>query len=122
MPPPHQETERIDMLTLKEIDDCTHHASDFGNGHIELTLTLSGDVTMTMNIHVANVNDTLETYNVVVGDCVDEEENPVDYTTEEADAIADQAIALNDGAIWYEYEQAVYDAQRERASEPDDGW
>lgn len=110
------------MKTLKEIDFHAHHASAFGNGHIELILTLSGDVTMTMDVHVANVNDTLEIYNVVVKDCVDEEENPVDYTTEEADAIANQAVELDGGAIWYEYERAVYEAQRERACEPDDGW
>lgn len=105
--------------TVATVEDRTIHARPFGDGTVELRLTLSNGDYVTLRQYVANNNDSLDPDYVTVQDCVDESENPVDYTDEEADAWAAAAMEMDN--LWDEYEQAVFAAQRERAAEPDDG-
>lgn len=108
------------MLTLKEIDDCTYHASDFGNGRIELDLILTGDITLSINVDIKNCNDRLDVGSMTIVHCADDYGSAVEIEQSDAEAAATKAI--EEGGLMDEYERAVFAAQRERASEPDDGW
>lgn len=104
---------------LVSIDGISHSASDFGNGSIEAYITVTGDIDVLLNIAIINHHDSLETDGATVADCTDQHERPVDYTDEEVGEW--EAAIWGSAGVFEDYEKAVFAAQRERASEPDDG-
>lgn len=100
------------MRKFKEIIDVTHHASDFGSGTIEVEIETAAGESVSLEIEIVNHYDNLEVRGTkIVGET---ECDPV-----EVDGLAVDAIEAGD--LIAEYEQEVFKAQRERASEPDDG-
>ena len=104
---------------LVSIDGISHSASDFGNGSIEAYITVTGDIDVLLNIAIINHRDSLETDGATVIGCTDQYERPVDYTDAEVEAWV--TAVWESAGVFGDYEKAVFAAQRERASEPDDG-
>lgn len=101
-------------------DHAAHRASDFGSGTMELDLLLTGDVTLSINVEIKNINDRLDIGSMTIVQCEDEYGNAVEIEQSDAEDAATKAIEEDE--LMDDYERAVYDAQRERAREADDGW
>ena len=101
-------------------DHAAHRASDFGSGTIELYFIVTGDVSLSINVDIKNVNDRLDIGSMTIVQCVDEGGNAV--VIEQSDAVDAATKAIEEYSLMDDYERAVFAAQRERASEPDDGW
>ena len=101
------------MIKFEELDHVSHSASDFGDGTISLDLLVTGG-SLHCTVHIENRNDELVVSHTTVQDCVDEEEQPIDYDDAAVDKAVTDAMEANP-SIMEDYERAVYDEQKMRA-------